>query len=369
MKRFIFLIALLCQMVGVAVAQTVEDLGMDFGKRVYATQKNPKGTYALVMFRERNKKDTDWKQWGEIGLFDLRDKEMMWTEKFDYNTAVAWCTNRGVLVAKEGEMTMKDWYTGAPLWAGVGAPILLDEATGMLLSYGLAGSTKVHGLSLRDGAECWTARIPATRSWGWNQVLWEDSVHVVVVNDHVDRINIVTGETDTFEAKTGIADVGQIVATAAASVALTVVANVNNHSDYFYYYTPSSYPPKIIAELHSNLLQADTCYYFSDRNQVVKLDRRLRPVWTTPLPEKMGAHAVLYAHGPTVYMANLGYGLKGKGEHHATGRPFVAAFNAQTGEQQFLRHLSEGKCMADSAAFTPQGCTVFFPDSTSYTPF
>ena len=59
---------------------------MDFGRPVYSMQTSPQQDYLLMMFRDVSKDGKKWKKSGEIGLLRLSDRELMWTQPFNYNT-------------------------------------------------------------------------------------------------------------------------------------------------------------------------------------------------------------------------------------------------------------------------------------------
>ena len=327
---------------------------LDFGKTLYDVQPNPKGERLLLMFRERNKKDTEWKKTGSMGLLTLRTQEMEWSEFFNYSDSWAYNTDKGVLMEREGTLILKDPYKGLPCWDALLIPVAFNQDETVVLGYSY-DSGILRAYSIKEGLELWSARASAMKNNGWEQMLWEDSTHIVVANNDLCRIDVRTGDIDVFEVQTSITDIGSVFASSFAALGLTVASGFNRQ------YMPVS-SGKLISGLHSNILIDDTCFYFSDRKHIAKVNRQMQPLWETELPAKSAAHTLLSNNKDKVCMINLGFGLKGNNLCKA-GRPFVASYDKQTGHQLFMNQLSEDKNVALDAYVCDDLAYVVFEDS------
>lgn len=90
--------------------------------------------------------------------------------------------------------------------------------------------------------------------------------------------------------------------------------------------------------------------YMAGRKWLVKLDHQGREIWKAELPDAKTSHSTLGIHDSCVLLVNKGYAeysLKPYfGSWRKWGRPFLAAFNANTGETIYMR---ERMYMADYA--------------------
>lgn len=334
-----------------------------FGRRIEGVVIHSELDYMLLKFRETTKSGK-WLQFkGEIGAYSIKDSKLLWTYPFDYRNSSAYCTKAGVGVAKGNKFTMLDANTGSVRWQGKFTPVQFDDSTNIVLGYSGPRSSKLSGYNMTTGQLLWTASMPHDKNWGWNHVIREDSVHWLVVADDLNRLNIQTGEVCAFDAKTGVSDVkgallqGLVMAGAAVAGAMATG---------YAAYPVGVVGPNVINQLHSNVVQDDSLYFFADREQVVCLDKDMKTVWSYEFPSKTSAFSRLVCNDSTLYMFNLGFGLKNGQQRTKMGRPFIAAFDKRTGECQFMNMLSLKKDMVEDAVLNPEGAFMLFDDGLAY---
>lgn len=340
----------------------VEATYLDFGRPIYDMVAGPQKDYLLVLFRDTNKKKTAWKNKGEIGMVSLSDKKLLWTQPYNYMWPAVRLTSYGVMLSNNaGKVAMLDLQTGVSVWQQEFSIVQVDDSMGVALAYG-KGSQHLHGYRLTDGRELWDIKVPHYYNWGWDGVVRVDSTRLLVVNDDVMLFDELTGKNYTYAAKTGVDDVKGallqgLVAIAGASAGMALGAG--------YYYMPMI-EKNVITKLYADVIRCDSLYYFSDRRNVVCLDSRFQTVWEHELPSKTAARSVLLADDSLLYMLNMGYGLKNWGMPKKMGRPFIAAFDRRTGQQQFMNMLTMRKDMVADAMLTGRGVYMMFDDGLAY---
>ena len=99
---------------------------------------------------------------------------------------------------------------------------------------------------------------------------------------------------------------------------------------------------------------------------MVCLDKSMNIVWSHQFPSKTSAFSRLVYNDSTLYMFNLGYGLKNGQQRTKMGRPFIAAFDKRTGACQFMNMLSLKKDMVEDAVLNPDGAFMLFDDGLAY---
>lgn len=333
-----------------------------FNRRIDDVVIKPGLDYILLKFRETTKSGK-WLQFkGEIGAYSLKESRLLWTSPFDYRYSTAYCTKAGVVVTKGNKVSLLDAETGTVRWQSKYNLVQHDDSTNVLLGYSGPRSSKLSGYSLLTGEQLWTAKLSHDKNWGWNHVIREDSVHWLIVADNLNRLDIRTGEISAYEAKTGVADVKGAILQGLAMAGGVVIGAAAGYAVY-----PVGFvAPNVINMLHSNVLCDSTFYYFADRERVVCLDQSMNTVWSYELPSKTSAFSQLVCSDSTLYMFNLGYGLKNGVQRTKMGRPFIAAFDKQTGACQFMNMLSLKKDMVEDGVLNPDGVFMLFDDGLAY---
>ena len=334
-----------------------------FARRIDGVTIKPGLDYLLLKFRETTK-NGKWLQFnGEIGAFSLKESRLLWTSPFNYSNSTAYCTKAGVIITKGNKVSMLDPVTGDVRWQGKFNLVQHDDSTNVLLGYSGPRSSKLSGYNMTTGKLLWTAKLPHDKNWGWNHVIREDSVHWLIVADDLNRLNIRTGEVCAYEAKTGVTDVKgallQGLAMAGGAVAGAMLTG-------YAVYPVGVVGPNVINQLHSNVLQEDSLYYFADREHVVCLNDSMNLVWSYELPSKTSAFSRLVCNDSTLYMFNFGFGMKNGLQRTKMGRPFIAAFDKRTGDCLFMNMLSMKKDIVEDAVLSPDGVFMLLDDGLAY---
>ena len=334
-----------------------------FGRRIDGVVIQPELDYMLLKFRETTKSGKWLQSKGEIGAFSLKESKLLWTYPFNYMNSTVICTKAGVAVSTGNKLTMLDPNTGTVRWEGKFTPVQYDDSTNVILGYAGPSSKKLSGYDLTTGQQLWTASIPHEKNWGWHHVIREDSVHWIVVADDLNRLNIRTGEVSVHDAKTGVTDVKNAIL---QGLAMTAGAVAGAMATGYAAYPVGAVSPNIINQLHSNVVLDDSHYFFADREQVVCLDESMKPIWNYEFPSKTATFSRLVCNDSTLFMFNLGFGLKNGQMRKKMGRPFIAAFDKRTGECQVMNMLSMKKDMVEDVVLNPDGAFMLFDDGLAY---
>lgn len=352
----------------VKVALTIDSTevmaeSLSFGRRIEGAIVKPELDYMLLKFRETTKNGKWLQNKGDIGAFSLKESKLLWTHPYDYSSSAVYCTKTGVIISNGKKVCLLDPATGEECWQSKFYPVQYDDSTNVIIGYSNITSSKLSGYDLKTGQQLWTSKIPHSKNWGWNHVIREDSVHWLVVADDLNRLNISTGEVCAHDAKTGVTDVKNALF---AGLAMAAGAAVGAMATGYAVYPVGAVGSNVINQLHSNVVQDDSLYFFADREQLVCLDKSMKPVWSYEFPSKTSAFSQLVCNDSTLYMFNLGFGRKNGIQRTKMGRPFIAAFNKQTGTCKFMNMLSLKKDMVEDAVLNPDGAFMLFDDGLTY---
>jgi len=96
-----------------------------------------------------------------------------------------------------------------------------------------------------------------------------------------------------------------------------------------------------VSDIVSNALGDSTSLFLASKNEISRIDKQSgKTLWKDNLPKNMTSSSSLFMNDTTVFMVNKGYAYMGnRGLYY--GRPFIAAFDKQTGEQRYLTMIAE----------------------------
>ena len=375
-RNLLFLSILLLQclsshaenMDSVAVGLTLDSTAVmaerqSFGRRIEGAILSSDLDYLLLKFRETTKSEK-WLQFkGEIGAFSIKDSKLLWTYPFNYGNSSVYCTKGGVAISKGNKFVMLDAQTGEVRWQGKFFPVQFDDSTHVVLGYAGPRSSKLRGYDMTTGQLLWTTSMPHDKNWGWNQVIREDSVHWIIVADNLNRLNIRTGEVCAYDAKTGVTDVKGVLLQGLVMTGAAVAGTLATGTAV---YPVGTVGPNVINQLHSNVVLDDSLYFFADRERVACLNPSMKTVWSYEFPSKTSAFSRLVCNDSTLYMFNLGFGMKNGRQLTKMGRPFIAAFDKRTGACHFMNMLSLKKDIVEDVVLSPDGAFMLFDDGLAY---
>lgn len=96
----------------------------------------------------------------------------------------------------------------------------------------------------------------------------------------------------------------------------------------------------LVRDLVSNCLVDSTYIYFASKEQLVKIDKQSGElVWMFPFSDDLASKSSIFMKDSTVFMINKGMAFMGYRQLDF-GKPFLAAFNKQSGKQIFLSFIN-----------------------------
>ena len=226
---------------------------------------------------------------------------------------------------------------------------LVDDNLILVSLNGLSENLKATAYSMTSGTPIWKKTLlNLNDGLTHNQPI--DSVSDYIVTGKLSRINWLTGEMKSLDAKTTITNKKVLLGEILTGVALGVAGGMIGGATGYYpmiiptggstYQTISSDNRSFFVEpsnskiggLTSGILQNDGRNYFADRNSIRCFDDSMTEIWKTELQEK-GTRSDLVLKGDTVFMLNLAFGIYGYGKIKQREKPYIAAFDANDGHQ------------------------------------
>lgn len=355
---------------------------VDLNKQIYSFDVDKEQNHAVLCFAFPTG-DGKWQPEGELVVYDLREGKVLWNKIVnlaDYELSLSMkalrtgtasvmklnplrMTRYGLLHKTGSKITMLDAQTGEQLWKMKGYPVYYDDSQDVMLNYTSATSAHLQGTSLSTGKKLWTMNASHSRNWGWDEALIENDSLIVVAADELHFLNPLSGQVTTHEALTGTKDASGTI----ALLGLAALSAVSAATTGFYYIpTGGGFGQDVTTHLVSNIYKQDDRYYLADREQLRCFDKHGNLMWASSFPSKTAACSQLSGSNGQIRMASFGFGLKGGVEMHASGRPFLATFDAMTGDELSMQFLSEKKKMVEGAVMDEAGTFLMTHEALAY---
>lgn len=334
-----------------------------FPQRVETFSMSKQGDYLCISFRETTQSGKYLKNKGEIGFYDTHSNRLLWKQPINFAKSRITCLADGVLVSGiNNKIALLNKEDGTQRWETDLFPVYVDDSLGLVLGYSSPTSGKLRAVSLKSGDELWANKLP--HQYGWNEVLDIAPDKRLIVADALHRLDFTTGELLTFEGKPGAHDTKAALLQGLAMAAGAALGAAATGGMYYYSYVPIA--NNTITGLTSNILPHDSLYYWADRQQISCLDTDLNVVWQKEFPDVKASRSILFMQDDKLFMLNYGYGLREGRNPKKYGRPFIACYHPQTGEELFFNPLSVKKEMIEDALRTDEALYMLFDDGMAY---
>lgn len=222
-------------------------------------------------------------------------------------------------------------FKGERVWKGKDMMAACDGHNGVIVCTRTQDTDVLVGNDLSTGKQLWQIRISGGGHlpWGSQYIDPSDCRMYYLMGEELLRLNVVTGDTlrHVFAAS-----VPQPVEPTSAMITRGIPANQDFISEALHSYSVDG---PVLTGTHSNILPEADRLYVADAYNVYCFDRSLRTVWQTALPEATGSKSAIRFDGGRLCLINYGLAFQ-KGTTVTYGRPFMAAYDKETGRQLSL---------------------------------
>jgi len=265
---------------------------------------------------------------GTILQYDTKNEKVLWSKKMAYKMSKLHQEDNLMIYTVGNKSYGLDVNTGDNLWEVKNVICFIDPMNNIGFGYknkALKGrADELEGIDLYNGNIIWKMKL--NREYGWNDVFYLNDSTVMVVAAGLHAINMNTGNGWDYHAVTGAEDYTK------AAIASAIGIGVGLLTGTFVIFTGHD----IISDLVSNALVDDAFIYFASKEQLVKIDKHSgNIVWEYLFPKDMGSKSSLLLNDSVIYMINTGMGFIGN-RQVSIGKPFIAAFERETGKQKYF---------------------------------
>lgn len=303
-----------------------------FSEDIYDTHIDTVNNYLTVKLRSKSKSGKSLKNKGNFILIDLDDTKIKWSKRINYQMGGIMQFNSFLIQIIAGDSYSMNYENGEKLWLIKNAFYHIEPYQMIGLGYKLnslnGNSDMLEGIDLTDGHKMWKREI--NREYSWNDVLHLNDSTLLIAAAGLHTVNLNNGKGWDYNTKTGAKDYTGTIAANAAGLALGALTGT------FVFTTGGQ---NTVSGVVSNVLVDSTDIYFASKEKIARLDYNGQEIWSTPLQKDLVSNSSIFTRDSILYMINKGYASMGYRQIDF-GKPFIAAFDANTGEQIYLNTIN-----------------------------
>lgn len=282
-----------------------------FPDNIYHTYIDSLSNCITVQLRYKSPEGKIVHNTGKVVVYDLSREKEKWSKKINYlQSNIRQHTDLFIQTTGRNSYSLNA-ENGEIQWQVKNALIHTDPCQKVGIGYKMKDfgplNDMLQGIDLQNGAIRWEKKI--SQEYGLNRVFHLNDSTLIVVASGVHAVNLKNGSGWDFPAQTG----EKII-------------------------FPNNY---LIYDVVSNITGDSANFYFASKEKIARLNHNGQVVWSTPLPEKLTSKSHIFKKDSILYMVNYGYAFRFY-KTFRYGTPFIAAFNANTGQQIYL-NTTNGK--------------------------
>ncbi|MCF0055066.1 hypothetical protein [Dyadobacter sp. CY356] len=317
---------------------------LSFGMPIYNLHQLSDESFA-VMLRKKNPNKKMWTYAGEVLTFNPVSEQIKWQKKFKYAQSCLIMEGNVMLQQRGNKLERLNPDNGMPLWKSKGVPFKIFPELGRALCYNLqeGGYQLMQGVDLENGKSVWSRNVPG--SYGWENLEMLDHETALIKSSGLHLVKISDGygwdiDRVSHAEKVDMKKVGLAVLT---GVALGAASGALGGAYYGYAvpYSGDGYT-NMFLEISSNPVYNNDTVFLASKNRISCHSMDGKTFWTSELNDKQTSKSHLFKEGNVLYLINHGYAIK-FGIPASFGTPFIAAFDASTGQQLFMKVWGERK--------------------------
>ncbi len=304
---------------------------------VYRIHRLPDESFA-VMLRKKNPNKEMWTFKGEVMAFDPASGQTKWQKKFKYAQSQLLLDGNIMLQQRGNKMERLNPQTGMPLWISKGTAFKIFPELNRALCYNLQGGgyKVMQGMDLESGKPVWSRNVPGIYGWENLQMLNDETALIKSSGLHL--VNITDGDGWDIDR---VSHAEKVDMKQVGLALLTGVAMGAAGGGAYYGYGANGYT-NMFLEISSNPVFDKDSVFFAAKNKISCHSVDGKTLWSTELNDKLTSKSHLFKEGNVLYIVNHGYAMK-FGLPARFGTPFIAAFDAATGQQLFMKVWGERK--------------------------
>jgi hypothetical protein len=322
------------KVIGQSVCRNVEIKAKEykFTKRVDAFYVDTLTNMLIVRLRDLTRNGKYLKNNGEIVLFDLTTQEESWRKTIYYDGGSSILQFESFLIQSNSRNNYRlDIKTGKRLWELKNDLYIANSKENIGVGYkkGILDeeSNLLQGIDLSNGEVLWERELD--RTFGWDNIGYLNDSTLLISSSGLHVLNLYTGEGWSYS-----------MSTADENYRVEIASVIGQALGFFsgIFVMPMAHS-EFVSGLHSNVHIDTTDLYYASKEKLVKIDRTNgQEYWSYVLPVDSSSMSTILLRDSLLVMLNRG--MANKGSYKISfGQPYLAAFDAETGENRFISIL------------------------------
>jgi outer membrane protein assembly factor BamB len=282
---------------------------------------------AILQLKDTAKNSGDQNDIGELISFDLNANRIKWHQKLDYQNTIIDQFNSVLIKSVDSKSSCLKNEDGEGLWQSENTIYYVSPNLKIGIGYKYDDNNKLEGIDMVTGKTIWTQSI--SRELGVNEISQLNDSVIIVVAKGIHLLNLKNGTGWDYEFETGKKDYSGTIAANLVSFGLSML--LKSDMDVYTGYA-------LFTDIVSNALVDSSSICIANKSSVVRLGLDGSIIWEKNLPRKMGGKSNIFVKDGSLYMINYGYAFM-EGKLVSYGKPFIASFNKNTGNQSYLNTI------------------------------
>lgn len=293
---------------------------------------------------------------GDVALYDLSNNKIKWTKKVFYQQGNIEQFDNMIIQTIANKSYCLNIENGETLWEVKNTIYYVVPGKKIGIGYKFKSSTgytnTLEGIDLTNGNPIWKREI--NREYSWNNIFHLNDSVIIVAAAGLHSVNLRNGTGWDYNTITGKKDYTETALTNAAGVVVGVLTGV--------FVTATGH--NLVREVVSNVLLDSNSIYFASKEKISRLDHEGNVKWNSPLPADLTSSSSIFIKDSVLFMINKGFAFMGYRQLDF-GKPFIAAFDLNSGKQIFLSPLSEKKDQISGFKIQNDTLLIVFKDMVS----
>jgi outer membrane protein assembly factor BamB len=299
-----------------------------FPERIHDYYLDTISEYLTIQLRGVSRNGKYLNNAGDVVQYDLKNRRVAWDKRIAYQSSFLQQFGNTIIQTTANKSFCLDLKTGENIWEVKNNIYFVDPVEKLGVGYKyktLEGYTNtLEGINLENGKVIWNREL--NREYGWNNIHYLNDSVVLIVAGGLNAVNIINGSGWEYRLTTGEKDYKATALANTAGVALGLLTGT------FVISTGHN----LVRDLVSNVLIDSTDLYIASKERISRVNKTSGfEVWSTTLPKDMPAKSYIFMNDSIIFMINYGYAYMGN-RLLDYGKPFIAAFNKENGNQKFI---------------------------------
>ena len=227
-------------------------------------------------------------------------------------------------------------YKGEQVWKSKNEGLMFDRISRVVVCAENRKGDQLVAYDMETGKTLWRKTITSNRHAIEADLNIDKSVKdqriYYLMGDSLIRLNVVTGDTLRHAFTAGVKEPTK------SRFSLAKARYTFPSRDFTQEALNSDVYGPILTGTHSNILFSGDTLFVADAENIYCLDKNLKTIWATKLPDGCGSKSHIKVFGDQIRMQNYGIAFQG-GILARCGHPFTATFDRNTGKQLSLEMI------------------------------